>query len=250
MGIEPRRGIRPTGPVPSLMVTAFSLLVRNPALTQAAFREHWRETHAPLVRRLTYLQGYVQNARSNTPPPRLLTASRLDGVAGFWWSDRRDAIAATTDPVYVEGAQRDEPRFLEITKLHAVQTTPQQLHGPTAHPAPEITAVKAIAFIHGRDDADHAVFASEFAQHWSYAVRHIPHPADRSILHSLAPRSGIPREPDAVIEFWWSSMDRYERWADCCARRLAAHPAVDPARSSILMVEESIVITPPATFPV
>jgi hypothetical protein len=45
-------------------------------------------------------------------------------------------------------------------------------------------------------------------------------------------------------------MDRYERWADCCAHCLAAHPAVDPARSSILMVEESIVITPPATFPV
>jgi hypothetical protein len=228
------------------MVTAFSLLVRNPALTEVAFREHWRETHAPLVRRLAYLQGYVQNARSDTPPPRLVTASRLDGVAGFWWSDRRDAIGATTDPVYVEGAQRDEPRFLEMTKLRAVQTRPQQLHGPTAHPVSGKVAVKAIAFIHRRDGVDREVFATDYEAHWSCAVRQVSHSVDRSIVHGAVPTPGISREPDAVIEFWWSSMDRYEAWADCCARGLVAHPAVDPSRSSILMVEESIVITPPS----
>jgi hypothetical protein len=175
-----------------------------------------------------------------------LTASRLDGVAGFWWSDRRDAIGATTDPVYVEGAQRDEPRFLETSKLRAVQTTPQQLHGPTAHPVSGTVVVKAITFIHWRDDVAREVFATEYQPHRSCAVRHVPHSVDRSIVHSAMPTPGISHEPDAVIEFWWSSMDRYEAWADCCARGLVAHPAVDPSRSSILMVEESIVMTPPS----
>lgn len=227
------------------MVTAFSLLVRNPALTQVAFREHWRETHAPLVRRLAYLQGYVQNARSDTPPPRLLTVSRLDGVAGFWWSDRRDAIGATTDPVYVEGAKRDEPRFLEMSKLRAVQTTPQYLCGPTAHPVAGTVAVKAIAFIHRREGVGREVFATEYEPQLSCAVAHGQHSVDRSVVHSAVPTPGISHEPDAVIEFWWSSMDRYEAWANCCARRLVAHPTVDAGQSSILMVEESIVITPP-----
>jgi hypothetical protein len=228
------------------MVTSFSLLVRNPTLTEVAFREHWLETHAPLVRRLTYLNGYVQNARSNTPPPRLLTASRLDGVAGFWWSDRPDAIGATTDSAYIEGAQRDEPRFLEMTRLRSVQTTPQQLHGPTAHPVSGTVAVKAIAFIHRHDDVDREVFATQYEPHWSRAVRHVPHSVDRSIVHGAVPTPGTSHGPDAVIEFWRSSMDRYEAWADCCARGLVAHPTVDPSRSSILIVDESIVITPPS----
>lgn len=42
------------------MTTRISLLYRKDGMSLDAFRQHWREVHAPLARRMPGLRSYVQ----------------------------------------------------------------------------------------------------------------------------------------------------------------------------------------------
>ncbi|PXY18425.1 EthD domain-containing protein [Prauserella flavalba] len=96
----------------------FALIVRRPGLSQAAFSAHWRTVHGPLALRIPGLRHYVQNHVQPWPfspvePPV------LDGISEAWLDDAgpEDGTGGLhADPAYLEGARRDEPTFMDVTR--------------------------------------------------------------------------------------------------------------------------------------
>lgn len=79
-----------TGPVKVVFC-----LNRRPDLSTVQFERHWREVHAPLVRRaipLFHAVRYVQNRRIESVAGESLRRPRgappaFDGVAEIWWEN-------------------------------------------------------------------------------------------------------------------------------------------------------------------
>ena len=100
-----------------------------------AFREHWRERHAPLVVRLPGIRGYIQN----TPLDR---DSMYDGIAESSFDDTQAMKALAHTPEYA-AVLEDELRFIDRPSMGSVITEEHVLKDGT--PAP--TALKTITFV-------------------------------------------------------------------------------------------------------
>jgi EthD domain-containing protein len=212
------------------MVTSFSLLTRRAGLSPEEFRAHWRDVHAPLVGHVDYLRGYVQH---RFPPPEERVdpaegAGRLDGLAEFWWDDRAAALRPVADPRYTDHAQPDEPRFLDMARLHAVQTVPLRLGGSSAN-VPAARIVRLLVRRPGLSDDD---FRDRLATAWSAAA------AGRDcVLHVSEHTDGAMASlVDAIVTCAWRDEPGSPRPDD----------GSDPARSITLLDDAHVVIAPPA----
>ena len=102
-------------------------LHRLPHLGREEFQRYWRETHAPLVRRLAAvlrIRRYVQSHATGGPLDDALQASRgaaagYDGVAELWW-DSAEELAAATGSAEGRAASlellEDERRFIDLAR--------------------------------------------------------------------------------------------------------------------------------------
>ena len=100
------------------MVKVFALMPRRPELSPEEFRRHWREVHAPLVRRIRSVRRYVQSSPLEPAP--------FDGVAEIWLDDLAAVGALERDPDYLEGAWLDEPRLMDMSR-HALLVTRERV---------------------------------------------------------------------------------------------------------------------------
>lgn len=100
-----------------------------------AFREHWRERHAPLVVRLPGIRRYIQN----TP---LDSDSTYDGIAESSFDDTQAMKALARTPEYA-AVLEDEPRFIDRASMGSVITEEHVLR----EGRPPSTALKSIAFV-------------------------------------------------------------------------------------------------------
>jgi hypothetical protein len=222
------------------VVTSFSLLARRPGLTHEEFRTHWRDIHAPLVRRVYYLRGYVQHRAAPGAAILDLPVSGLDGIAEFWWDDRAAAMRPSGDPRYTDYAQLDERRFLDMTRLVAVQTTPVRLWG--AERPPPAGGTTALLLLVRRRGLSPEIFAATAEQGWRRAFDAMPGLMRECVLHLADPGAGDEAPPvDAIVTC---------RWRDVVAQRAWASSTVlddgrDHERSTAFAADDHIVIAPP-----
>lgn len=100
------------------MITRFGLAPRLPGLTVAAFQEHWRERHGPIIGSLPGLRRYWQNHALGgvLPWPGFDACSEFDAAdpAAF------DAMFATEH--YLTPGRADERRFVDRSRGGALLT--------------------------------------------------------------------------------------------------------------------------------
>jgi uncharacterized protein (TIGR02118 family) len=226
------------------VVTSFSLLVRRAGLTPEEFRTHWRDVHAPLVRHVDHLRGYVQHRAAPAATGLDLPASALDGVAEFWWDDRPAALRAAGDLRYTNYAQPDEPRFLDMTRLVSVQTRPVRLRGAGRPPSPGGAA--ALLLIVRRPALSRDAFAESCEQGWRRALDAIPGPREDCVLHLADPGPGDePPAVDAIVVCPWRDVAARRAWQNA----IVVDDGRDGGRSSAFAADAYIVIPPPLTRP-
>jgi hypothetical protein len=225
---------------PQQVVSSFALLARRIGSTEGEFCAHWRDVHAPLVRHVDYLRGYVQHRAVRTAPGLNMPASALDGIAEFWWDDRPAALRPQGDPRYTEHAQPDEPRFLDMTRLISVQTSPVFLSG--SEPAPAGTGTGALLLLVKRPALSAKAFAAMCEQAWQRAVDTMPVAPRECILHVAEPGPGEdPPAVDAIVVCHWQHVRTQRTWR----ASFLIDDGRDQARSSVLMTDEHIVLARP-----
>jgi hypothetical protein len=225
------------------MVTSFSLLTRRAGASEAEFRAHWRDVHAPLVGHVDYLRGYIQNRVAPCEAARGIKVSALDGVAEFWWDDREAALRPPRDPRYTEHAQLDEPRFLDMGRLVAVQTTPVRLSQPS-RPLPT-GATKALLMLHRQPSVSRAAFAEVCATAWRTALAAAPRSVDDCVLHLADTTSQEAPPVDAIVVCRWRNESRQRAW-DRAPVPTPGDDGSDSLRSTLFPADEHIVLSPPA----
>ncbi len=101
------------------MIKLTCLLVRNPALSAEQFQQHWRTTHAELIRSVPgidrWLRRYTQ--RSPLDDPSWTGTSELDGVTEQWFDSYADFEAMISDPGYRATVGKDEGVLLDMDKI-------------------------------------------------------------------------------------------------------------------------------------
>jgi uncharacterized protein (TIGR02118 family) len=102
-------------------------------MDEAAFRRHWRETHAPLVQGLSdalRLRRYIQSHTVHKEFNDALVEGRgmaapYDGIAEVWWDNVETALEAMNSPAGQEANKRlieDEVRFVDLSRCTAFIT--------------------------------------------------------------------------------------------------------------------------------
>jgi uncharacterized protein (TIGR02118 family) len=108
------------------MIKLTFVLRRRAELSPDAFREYWRERHAPLVSRhadALHIRRYVQTHPVDNPldgplgESRQTTVEPYDGVAELWWDSIEDLPAVLETPEGQQAAAdllEDEARFIDL----------------------------------------------------------------------------------------------------------------------------------------
>jgi uncharacterized protein (TIGR02118 family) len=224
------------------MVTSFSFLTLRGGSTEAEFRAHWRDVHAPLVSHVDYLRGYIQNRAVSGATAGAIDLSPLDGVAEFWWDDRESALRAERDPRYTEHARLDEPRFLDMGRIVTVQATPVRLLQPT-RPLPT-GATKALLMLHRQASLPPAAFAELCLTAWQTALADTPGSVDDCVLHLADLRVHRPPPVDAIIVCRWRNAAGQQAWGRAPIPAPGSD-ASDSSRSTLLVADEHAVLAPP-----
>ena len=178
----------------------FALIARRPDLSGAAFSAHWRQVHGPLALRMPALRRYVQN-HVRPWSFRLVEPPALDGIAEAWFDDAapEDGTGGLhTDPVYLDGARRDEPNFMDLTRHHYLRVDE---HVVVPGAAGE---VKILLLARRRAGTT----AARFEEAWFGSARSAPG-LSRCVRNAVTGwPDGTPRPAyDAVDELWWEDLD-------------------------------------------
>ena len=106
------------------MIKVIFCLRRLSRLTREEFQEHWRNVHAPLVRKHARTLGIRRYVQMHTGPVALNEGLRgvrggpqaYDGVAEIWWNSLEEMLAALSSPEGQQAAKEcldDEMRFID-----------------------------------------------------------------------------------------------------------------------------------------
>ncbi|WP_028601802.1 EthD family reductase [Ottowia thiooxydans] len=108
------------------MINRFVFIERKTDISLDAFRQHWRQVHAPIAAQLPRLRQYTQYDEVGDSLRGLLLGSKvaIDGIALLAFDTIQDIEAAFT-PEIVEALVADEGHF--IGKLELVSTVPHLL---------------------------------------------------------------------------------------------------------------------------
>lgn len=101
----------------------------------AAFHEHWRARHAPLIVRLPGIRRYVQNVPREGSAP-------YDAVAESSFDDTQAMKTLARTPEYA-AVLEDEPRFIDRASMGSLLTEEHLLRDGT----PPADALKTLAFV-------------------------------------------------------------------------------------------------------
>jgi uncharacterized protein (TIGR02118 family) len=109
------------------MIKLVYCIRRRAGLAPEAFRAHWLERHAPLVKRhaaALRAKRYVQSHTGHADANAGLVASRdasepYDGITEVWWESVADLQAALASPEGQAAARElleDERRFIDLER--------------------------------------------------------------------------------------------------------------------------------------
>ena len=181
------------------MIKGIALVVPKADISTAAFHRHWRETHGPLALRITNLRRYVQSHRKPLAVPGFDNVP-FGGVAEVWFDDLATLLDMPHNPQYMDGAQADEPNFIDTSKLKFLATREHVFIDDIDIKA-DTSLTKAIFLLRRRPDLS----VAQFQEYWING--HAPQiPRDAGILryvqcHQL-PETYAAGEPayDGVAE--------------------------------------------------
>src|SRR5262249_12383599 len=103
-------------------------LTRKPGMSREEFSRYWRETHAPLVRKLAPALGMRRNVHNHALETSLDAGIRAgrgaemadyDGVAESWFDSLEALLTATATDEGRRAARRlaeDEARFIDFSR--------------------------------------------------------------------------------------------------------------------------------------
>ena len=157
------------------MIKGIALAVKKPGMEDAAFHRYWKEVHGPIALGISALRRYVQSHRLPTPLPGFESVP-YDGVAELWYDRLEDLTGMPQNPEYVNGAQADEPNFIDTSKLAFIATREYVLI--EEQPVTRDTQwVKAVFLLKRRPDRS----VSQFQEYWLSG--HAPQiPRDMGVL--------------------------------------------------------------------
>lgn len=157
------------------MIKGIALAVKKPGMDDAAFHRYWKEVHGPIALGISALRRYVQSHRLPTPLPGFENVP-YDGVAELWYDRLEDLTGMPQNPEYVNGAQADEPNFIDTSKLAFIATREFVLieEQPVAR---DTRWIKAVFLLKRRPDLS----VSQFQEYWLNG--HAPQiPRDMGVL--------------------------------------------------------------------
>lgn len=187
------------------MIKGFALIAKRADLDTAAFRRHWCEVHGPIALSIKTLKRYSQSHRSALPVPGFDHVP-YDGAAEIWFDSLKDLQDMPNNPDYINGAQADEPNFIDTAKLKFVATQ-EKVVIDSAPITRETRWAKAIFLLKRRPDLS----VEQFQDYWLNG--HGPQiPRDAEVVryvqcHTLAQTYGGAEQPayDGVAELWFAT---------------------------------------------
>ena len=181
------------------MIKGIALVVRKAGLSAEAFHRHWREVHAPLALRIHQIRRYVQCHRKPLAVPGFDNVP-YSGVAEVWFDDLAGLYELPNIPAYINGAQADEPNFLDMSELKFLATR-EHVFIDDIDIKQDTPLTKAIFLLRRRPD----MTVAQFQDYW--ITGHAPQiPRDAGILRYVqchqVPESYADGEPpyDGVAE--------------------------------------------------
>lgn len=96
------------------MIKYLALLRKKPDWTDEAFRDHWKQTHGPLVAQLPGLVKYVQYHVHSQVAAAEQVDDPIQGIAEMWFESEAALKQAMSSPVGQQIAQ-DVAEFLGET---------------------------------------------------------------------------------------------------------------------------------------
>jgi uncharacterized protein (TIGR02118 family) len=180
------------------MVHLHYFISRKPALAEEEFHRYWRETHAPIVKRIPQLKGYLQTHRI----PFASNNSPYDGEAEVWLEDLEALASLRKAPEFLNGAARDEPNFIDHQRSDFLVARDHVIIDGPRRPG----LVKAVWRMRRKP----GVSLGEFRRHWLevHGVIATKIPGVRRYVQShVVDEAYSYAEPrwDGVAQLWWDS---------------------------------------------
>lgn len=229
------------------MIKGIATACKRADFDDAEFHRYWREVHAPLALRMRSLRRYVQSHRTGDPLPGF-EACPYDGVAEIWFDDLDTLLNLGTDPDYVNGAQADEPNFVDMDALEFLATREHVfIEGPPIDR--ETPLVKAVFLLNRKP----GMSVADFQTYWTDV--HAPQiPRDMGVMryvqcHQLPETYGDTSPAyDGVAELSFADTAAFEAyWTNERVQAIFAADApqfLDPANCTAFLAEETRVLWP------
>lgn len=99
------------------MIHLHNFITRKPGLSEEQFSRYWKETHAPLVKRIPQVRRYLQSHRIPFPTSN----SSYDGDSEVWLDDLR-AIDALGNSAEYRAAHDDDRNFMDLQRSELLAT--------------------------------------------------------------------------------------------------------------------------------
>ncbi len=180
------------------MIHLHYFITRKPGLGDEQFHRYWRETHAPIVTRITQLKGYVQSHLI----PFSINNTTYDGEAEIWL-DGLDALESLRKSrEFLEGAARDEPNFIDHKRSDFLVARDHVIIDGPRKPG----LVKGVWRMRRKP----GISLGEFRRHWIeiHGVIATKIPGVRRYVQShVIDEAYSYAEPrwDGVAQLWWDS---------------------------------------------
>jgi len=229
------------------MIKGIATASRRTDLDATEFHRYWRETHGPLALKIKALRRYVQSHRTDDVFPGFESCP-YDGVAEIWFDDLDTLLGLGNNPDYVNGAQADEPNFVDMSSLRFLATREHVFIDEIKieRDTPLLKAVFLLTRKPGMSVAD-------FQAYW--IDKHAPQiPTDMGVLRYVqchqAPETYADSTPayDGVAELSFADYAAFETyWSSERVQAIFAADApqfLDPANCTAFLAEETRVLWP------
>ena len=180
------------------MIHLHYFIARKSGLDDEQFHGYWRKTHAPIVKRITQLKGYLQSHLI----PYAINNTTYDGEAEIWLDDLNALEALRKSPEFLNGAAKDEPNFIDHKRSDFLIARDHVLIEGPRKPG----LVKGV----WRMRRKAGISLNEFRRHWieihGEIARKIPG-VRRYVQSHVIDEAYSFAEPrwDGVAQLWWDS---------------------------------------------
>lgn len=222
------------------MIIRTGVIRKKEGLTTEAFRQHWIETHGPLIAKIPGLRRYEQNHVVDAPQRGIFKHRAphvIDGYSQLWFDDIESMQRAMTSDAWKAGGE-DANRFIGSFKLTLVE---QNVIVPAPIGKP---LVKRMSTLKRREHLNPEQFREEWAGTHAMLVQRLPQvrgyaqdvvirPAGE---HGVASYADLP--VDGFVELWFdSATDMNETFTTPAGKTTMAHADEFIAEICSLQVE-------------